>query len=420
MGNYDSVSSSSAYRIECMHTSTISIYFSDTGGGHRSAGYAVKAGLESVIKKEFPAAVGTRIIVEAMVEQVHVLTRYLIVIYNYLARHHPAGLKYYYWFLHMIHPESNLYYRLYRSSVHRILKSQQPSLIVSVHPMIAHTITRALQELDLSSSVKVVVVVTDPNNRLWRAWGCDRADLIIVPNDLVRNQLVNWRIPPEKIQVLGMPVHPEFLLPPVLEKTNFLQSLGLTPGVFTVCINASWAGNVHMLNVYKELRECRREIQVIFLSGYNKQLYAAATRAADKTGIPTVILPFYSQMSDLMNAVDVMVTKAGGLTTYEALARRLPLVLDKTIEPMTQEAVTLEILVRLGLAQELNQPRDIADCINKVQYPRTKNSALPEEYQVNLTDEGIFNIARSILSLSNSPISGDKSIQNVVEQPGKH
>ena len=78
-------------------------------------------------------------------------------------------------------------------------------------------------------------------------------------------------------------------------------------------------------------------------------------------------------MADLMNAVDVMVTKAGGLTTFEALARRLPLVLDRTIEPMPQEALTLEMLVKAGVSEELNNPDDIVDIIDEMKVSQREN-----------------------------------------------
>ena len=53
-----------------------------------------------------------------------------------------------------------------------------------------------------------------------------------------------------------------------------------------------------------------------------------------------------------------MVTKAGGLTTYEALARHLPMALDLLTEPMPQERGTAQIMIENQLAAPLFVPED--------------------------------------------------------------
>jgi UDP-N-acetylglucosamine:LPS N-acetylglucosamine transferase len=139
---------------------------------------------------------------------------------------------------------------------------------------------------------------------------------------------------------------------------------------------------------------------VIFLTGHNTRLYEEARSAANETGIPTAVLEFHNKMPELMNAVDLMVTKAGGLTTFEALARRLPLVLDNTIEPMPQEAPTMRMLVETGLAEMLNRPDDIVGIVDRMQLPVQRQTNLPGQYQLDLTDRAVFDIASSLLQLS--------------------
>ncbi len=74
------------------------------------------------------------------------------------------------------------------------------------------------------------------------------------------------------------------------------------------------------LSRYTEsLQSLNRNLQVIFLCGHNEALYDEVKRESLKQGMPTAVLPFHDRMSDLMNAVDLMVTKAGGLTTLKPL-----------------------------------------------------------------------------------------------------
>jgi len=390
----------------------IGIYFSDTGGGHRSAAEAVRDGIASVIEREARTAIKVSLLTQPIVEHSHPVIQGLVSIYNYLAREHTTWIKYLYHFLHVLRIESSSYHLCYGSYVRYVLEQQQPSLIIATHPMIAEALARSRDKV-LDSSVKVVVVVTDPNEQLWRAWACKRADLIIAPNEIVRRRLIDWDIEPAKIRVLGMPVHPDFLSKPRVSRAKFLSNLGLAPNVYTVCINSGWAGNAHLLDTYLALAKCSQPVQVVFLCGYNQRLYQAALSEARRTGIPTAVLPFFDQMSDLMSAVDVMVTKPGGLTTYQALARRLPLVLDNTIEPMPQEAPTMKMLVNCGMATRLDRPDDLPKIIDAMQVRHQASVTLPTTYELNSTDHAIFDIAESILALQFQDIFAETSIEDV-------
>ena len=377
-------------------STNICIYFCDTGGGHGSAAQAIKAGIEAVVKNGTNEDIN--IICQPLIDQSHLFIGPLISFYNYLARNQPTCVKYYYHLLHLFQMESNLYYGLYHSYLHDLLETHKPSLIVSVHPMITEALVHARDQVKMESAVKIAVVVTDPNDALWRAWACKRADFFIAGNQIVKSRLVDWGIEPDKIQVLGMPIHPDFLSPPSVSPKQFLSNLNLSGDVFTVCINSGWAGNPHLLEIYEALTKCKRKVQAIFLCGHNNHLYELAQKKAKQTIIPTAVLPFYSEMSNLMAAVNLMVTKAGGLTTYQALARRLPLVFDNTIEPMPMEAPTMRMLVDCDLAEKIDKPEDIVAIVDNSEFPH-QIKPLPQIYELNLTDDAIFNIARSLLKL---------------------
>lgn len=379
-------------------SANICIHFSDTGGGHRSAAEAVTEGIKSCIDKRPTVAARVHIMTQPLIEASHPINKGIVSFYNYLARHHTTWIKYFYKMIGSVRLESGYHYKIYRSFMHELLLQQKPSLIVAVHPMVVEALSRARDEV-LDPSVKVAVVITDPNERLWRAWACNRADLFIAPNDVVLNKLVEWGVDAKKIKVLGMPVHPAFLSEPHISRAKFLSTLGLSPDLFTICINAGWAGNAHLLKAYAALANCKRRIQVVFLSGYNRDLYEAATAKAEQTGITTKVLQFYNQMPELMSAVDVMVTKAGGLTTYQALARRLPLIFDNTIEPMPQEEPTISMLVRCALARRLDDPRELSQMIDNMVCNRQAKSSLPSRYQLNLTDHAIYDIAETLLDI---------------------
>lgn len=335
-----------------------------------------------------------------IVEHSHPLNKQFVETYNYLLRHHQPLMKYYYDLLHLLKPsESNAAYALVKKYLCRWLSEQAPSVVVSAHPMTNHYIARAMKDIGIKDHIKLVTVVTDPNADLWRSWACPETDLFIVPNEIVFSKLTQWGMAPERIEVVGMPVHPDFLKEPAVDRATFLSHLGLSVDALTVCVNAGWAGGGNMLRVLSALRETERHIQVIFLCGHNNKLYEEAVELTADLPFAISVLPFHDRMPDLMKACDLMVTKAGGLTTYQAVASRLPLAIDCITPPMPQERGTVDILVDGGLAQRVQDPRDI---INIVQYAcviTDRQRALPAVHNLNSAD-AIYAMARLILKNS--------------------
>lgn len=377
----------------------VCIVFSDTGGGHRSAVEALTAAIKDAAAAD-PNHRIVQVTSENIVERTHPLNKQFVQLYNYLLRHRQPAMKYYYDLLHFLKPnESELGYLISRDYLTEWFTRQAPSVVVSMHPMTNHYIARAMREIGIKDFTKLVTVITDPNANLWRGWACAESDLIIAPNEIVFNKLMEWGMAPEKVVVAGMPVHPDFLKEASVDRETFLSHLGLCSNTLTLCVNAGWAGGGNMLSVLSALRDIHRPLQVIFLCGHNNELYEEAVDMAADLPFSISVLPFHDRMSDLMKAVDLMVTKAGGLTTFQAVASRLPLVIDCITEPMPQERGTVDILVDGGLAVKLQNPADILDIVNSATMVTDRHRALPQVHNLD-HDRAVYEIARLVLQSS--------------------
>ncbi len=374
------------------------IFFSKTGGGHASAARALEAAL---IELSAQQKLGDRLklVVDSVVERSHPINQLFVGLYNYLLCHKQSWMKYYYAFINVIKPNDSLVgYWLIRPFLKQLLTKEEPSVIVSVHPMLNHYLARNRKELGLTKTVRLIEVITDPNGELWAGWACKDMDLIIAPNDLARDQLVAMGVHPERIRILGMPVNPDFLKPSSKSRAEFLQELGLEPDKLTVCINAGWAGGGNMQKVYEQLAKVGRPFQVLFLCGHNTVLYEAMEVASAVSPIKTAVLPFHNSMVDVMSHCDLMVTKAGGLTTFEAIAKRLPLVFDVITEPMPQERGTVEMLLNMGVSQAVREPADIISIVESLDpKPNRESQPLPALHNLNQT-AGAYEIAKIALA----------------------
>jgi len=385
-----------------MPNSTILLCFSDTGGGHRSATEAIEAALTELLA-EAGAIKDISIVSDNVAEKTHPINRAFVDFYNFLLRHNQASMKYYFWFIHFLKPnDSKFGYSISAPYMKKILRDVDPKVVISIHPMINHYLAKAIKDIGMQGEMRLLTVVTDPNAQLWRGWGCEDSDLTIVPNQITYDKLLEWGIKPEKLKIVGIPLHPEFVKPCNVEPSEFRRNLGLAHDRFTLCLNAGWAGGGNMLAIYKALDKVKRPIQVIFLCGHNQRLYQKVLKQSSTSMVPTAVLPFHDRLADLMPAVDLMVTKAGGLTTYEAVARRLFMAIDTITPPMPQESGTIDILVDNRLARRVSRPSDIIDIIESApqERPDYLSGPLPKAQSLDRADAA-YDIARLVLEYFN-------------------
>lgn len=340
------------------------IITSDTGGGHSSAAAAIADGL-----KRFGAA-DCLVNIARAIEDSHFLARKLTDLYNYLLRYHQPLVKYYYQAIERFRPnESSLLFRLTAPYARQLFEKYCPQVIVSVHPMTQHFLARMLRELGLLDRIPLVTVVTDPCYGFWHGWACEDVSLYLVATDEARQQLIDYGVPTEKIRICGIPIHPKFQYQNEEERAAARAELGLDPEKFTVFVNAGWVGGGNIPHIFEQLVEQGHEIpgtQAIFLAGRNDELRRDVETMARRAHFPIRVIGYTDAMERLMRAADVMVSKLGGLTTFEALASRLPIIADTTTPPMPQESQTARLIARHRAGVLLHKPKDVVPIIRQL------------------------------------------------------
>jgi len=340
------------------------IITSETGGGHTSAAAAIADGL-----KRF-GAVDCLVNIARAIEESHYLAQKCAEFYNYLLRYHQPLMKYYYWAIERFRPnESNLLYRLTSRYLRQLFEKYCPQVVVSVHPMTQHFLGRMLRELGLLERIPLVTVVTDPCYGFWRGWACEEVSLYLVATEEARQQLLDYGVPSEKIKICGIPIHPKFQFQNDDQKVAARLELGLDPECFTMFINAGWIGGGNIPRIFEQMVEQGEQIknaQAIFLAGRNDKLREQASAMAARAPFPTKVIGYTNAMEKLMSAADVMVSKLGGLTTFEALASRLPIIADTITPPMPQESQTATLLSRYRAGVLLERAGDIVPVVRRL------------------------------------------------------
>lgn len=188
-----------------------------------------------------------------------------------------------------------------------------------------------------------------------RYWAHEKVDLYIAPNEDTKQTLVSQGVAPERVNVQGIPIADRFLRP--ADKGAVYKSLGLKPGLPLILVMGGSLGLGPMKSVIRKLDKLPQPFYIVAVTGKNEELKERLDRKGPKLRHPTKIFGFVENVQELMDAAEVVVTKPGGITTAECLAKRLPMIIINPIPG--QEAKNTEFLLGHKVAVEAESANDV-------------------------------------------------------------
>jgi UDP-N-acetylglucosamine:LPS N-acetylglucosamine transferase len=387
----------------------ILILSSDTGGGHRSAAAAIVEGVN-----RFWNGQSAIVRVVKAVEESHHITGRLVSVYNWVLRNKQHWMKYIYWAMNRFRPETReFFHKRCIGFVRDLFEKWCPHIIVSVHPLTQHIFGRVLRELGLQNTVPLVTVVTDPCYGFWKGWACDDVTLYLVANEDARRQLIDYGVSADKIKISGMPVHPKFHFADEKDAQAARSAYNLDPEKFTIFVNAGFVGGGNIPQIFRELVRGELDVQAIFLAGKNEELRKEAEEIAKSAKFPVRVIGYSDEIEKLMQSANLMISKLGGLTTFEALACHLPIIADATTPPMPQEAGTVNLIKRCGAGVLLEKATDIVPMIQNLLADKNKYEAMREATiglaKPNSTKMIVEEIAALLPAFKENPIQTAKA-----------
>lgn len=235
-----------------------------------------------------------------------------------------------------------------------IVEKVRPGVILTTHFMPEAAVCQMTRKKHIPHAVVMTDYVPHP---IWISPG---VDAYFVAHEAMRDYLKEMDVPPEKVFVTGIPVNPKFAR--TIDREKLRQEFLPDPGIPAVLVGSGGRGVGPVRKLVKALTEVTSvPLQVIVMTGVNKELAARLREETKDARAPVKVLGFIDNVNEWMAATDVMVTKAGGLTVSEALASGLPLIIVKPIPG--QEAGNTKFLVENGAALHVESPEDVGPLV---------------------------------------------------------
>lgn len=283
---------------------------------------------------------------------------------------------------------SPIYYlnSIYSGKLLDKIKSTEPQIIICPHIFSAQAITRLYEKHELSTPS--VGILTDYTCSPF--WEETRLDAYVIPAPQLIDEFAYKGIPREKLYPLGIPVNSCFKK--THDKAEARRLFGITADkVFTVMGGSMGYGYIRELSTLLAGKMPRA--QVIAVCGNNEKLFKSFT------GISNIIpFQFIDNIDILMDATDVLLTKPGGLSSTEALSKRLPVVLTCPI-PGGEER-NADFLSSIGVAEYAKTPESAVEKAIELVFDMRKRKKMIEAQEKYINRDADRDIAKLIIKLS--------------------
>lgn len=214
-------------------------------------------------------------------------------------------------------------YQLFHRKLEQMLDQIQPDLVICTHPFNSSSIARLKKR---GYPINLCTVITDFHAH--GMWVQPEVDLYLVSDDDVHQQLRKMGIPKYRIAVTGIPVKSNFWKKTDKQEARRRLHLKDLP---TVMIMGGGLGLGGIQELAHSLIKWREFVQILICTGYNDSLRFALQRNAHFQHQHIVILGFVDMIDTLLDAADLLITKPGGLTCFEALSKGVPMLIFQPI-----------------------------------------------------------------------------------------
>jgi len=246
--------------------------------------------------------------------------------------------------------------KLLSFKLHQLIDEFKPDGIICTHAFPTGMISVLKAHTGLS--VPVVAVLTDYTVHSF--WIHDYIDYYVIPCNELEYECIKKGMSPDSILPFGIPIRSEFAYD--YDQKAVKEKLGLDERR-VVLVMGGGLGLGAVQDSVRSLLGSSQSLQVVAVAGKNARLYNQLIKIREIYD-NLHVFGYIDNIVDHMSAADLIVTKPGGLTTAEVLAKRIPMVI---VDPLPgQEYRNTEFLLNWGVAVKAGGPDSLVSLINQL------------------------------------------------------
>lgn len=236
-----------------------------------------------------------------------------------------------------------------------LFRADMPDVIITTHVFGAQVLNALKKQGFLK--IPVIGIVTDYCiHPFWEE--IDNLEYIITASEDLGYTAAMKGLDTNKLLPLGLPVRPEFSRK--LDKREARAKLGLELDKRTVLVMGGSMGFGNILSSVEQITAMDLDIQLVCICGHNEKLYKKLSPLESSGKIH--LRGFVNDVDLYMDSADCIVTKPGGITVSETMAKKLPMILTNPIPG--QEERNVEFLLNNGAAIRATDNFSVAEAVH--------------------------------------------------------
>ncbi len=281
----------------------------------------------------------------------------------------------------------------FKREIATYIQESEPDVILFTHPF-GGVILDDLKRSGKLSAPTVGILTDFVFHPFWE--DCTGNDYVVIPAAPLRYQARRKGFADSQVLPLGIPILPKFA--GSVPQKEAREALGLDPECATVLLMSGSVGYVSMEQTVRDMDslDLAEDFQILAVCGNNKKvlkdLQALETRHR--------MLPFgfVDNVDVMMDASDCIITKPGGMTISEALAKRLPIVIVNPIPG--QETRNTEFLLNSGAAVAANKICGVDELVAGLLEDRKRLDAMRASIELLRHPDSTRDVCEFALSLA--------------------
>lgn len=240
----------------------------------------------------------------------------------------------------------------------RVLSDFAPDVIICTH-VFAAQLMNEMKKRKMVTAPTIGIVTDYTLHPYWE--DVPQIEYIVTASDLLTHRAVSRGIAAHRLLPLGIPIHPKFNTE--ISREDACAQLGIDPTRPTILMMGGSMGYSNNKRLIAQLQSVGLPFQLLAVCGNNKKQLRQLTAMQDSADGLCTLHPygFVQNVEVMMSASDCIVTKPGGLTVSEALAKNLPMIL---VDPIPgHEERNVEFLINNGLASLVTKTFTIDEAV---------------------------------------------------------
>jgi len=292
-------------------------------------------------------------------------------------------------------------------------KQTQPDMVISFVPHFNRALGESFSHV--FPARPFVTILTDLADYPPHFWMERQPQYFICGSDRAVAQARALGHPDDRIfQVSGMILHPRFYEAPVADRAAERERLGLRPDLPTGIVLFGGYGSRVMPEIADRLENSQRDLQLIYICGKNEKL-AAALRTK-RSRLPRVIEGFTTRVNYYMQLADFFIGKPGPGSVSEALAMRLPVIVECNAWTLPQERYNADWILEKEVGLVLRSFRGIDRAVTQLIEPsalaryRANASTIHNRavYEIPAILEKILDRSRTQAAINSSAVLAER------------